>query len=377
MSGRSRESIQRELKTRYRNLEELLERQAKFGINTPLDLINQIHDEREAVAALEELLQNEIAVEAPTASLPADRQGRGASIQTLDDRDWDNLLRRIRDGNCTPLIGPGVGAELLPSDQEIAQGWAQEHSYPLDDPANLPRVAQFLAITRDPAFPAEDLAGRWQSLNTRPNFREPTEPHSFLAGLPLPLYITTHYADFMCQALEYRLRRPHRELCRWSQHLRDLPSVFDPSSTFDLNPANPVVFHLFGHIQMPESLVLTEDDYLEFLINISKDQNVVPRRVQKTLVNTSLLFLGFELTDWRFRILFRGLIASLERSLRRTRVAVQLTPKPPANAAVTTDHVRWYFEDYLTKDDVRVYWGSSLDFIRELQERWEEFNGRT
>lgn len=377
MPGRSVESIQRELKTRYRNLGELQERQAKFGINTPLDLINQIHDEREAIAELEELLKVAPATEAPAGlDLPLERRGRASGIQTLDDRDWDNLLRRIKDGNCTPFLGPGLYEGILPSDREIAQAWALEHRYPLSDPLNLPRVAQFLAITRDPAFPAEEIARRWQNPKTRPNFREASEPHSFLAGLPLSLYITTNYDDFMVQALNYRLRKTTREVCRWNSYVRDYPSVFDPGSTVEISPASPVVYHLFGHAQTPDSMVLTEDAYLDFLVNISRDQNIIPRRIQKALVNTSLLFIGYELTDWRFRVLFRGLIASLERSLRRTRVAIQLGPQPPENSEITVDHVRWYFEDYLAKDDVRIYWGSSFDFIKELSERWTDFNER-
>jgi hypothetical protein len=377
MLGRNRESIQRQLKDLYRNLDEFEERRAKFGINAPIELINEIHDAREKIAELEELLKTTVADEAlADAAQSAQRPGRGSGIRTLEDRDWDNLLRRIKDGNCTPFLGPGISHGILPSDREIAQAWAKEYVYPLADADNLPRVAQFLAITRDPAFPAEDIGRRWQTLKTRPNFREATEPHSFLAGLPLSLYITTNYDDFLFEALSYRLRQPTRELCRWNNYVRDLSSVFDPGSTVEIGPANPVVYHLFGHTQLPESMVLTEDEYLDFLVNISKDQNIIPRRIQKALVNTSLLFIGYELTDWRFRILFRGLVASLERSLRRTRIAIQLGPQPPENPEVTADHIRWYFDDYLGKDDVRIYWGSSLDFIKELQERWIEFNER-
>ena len=126
------------------------------------------------------LLKHATVAEGPAdAALAAEKRGRGSSIQTLDDRDWDNLLRRIKDGNCTPFLGPGISAGLLPSDLEIAQAWAEEHRYPLGDNDNLPRVAQFLAIIRDPAFPAEDIARRWQNLKTPPNFREAAEPHSF------------------------------------------------------------------------------------------------------------------------------------------------------------------------------------------------------
>ena len=35
-------------------------------------------------------------------------------VSTLEDRDWENLLRRIKDKKCTPFIGAGAAAEILP-----------------------------------------------------------------------------------------------------------------------------------------------------------------------------------------------------------------------------------------------------------------------
>ncbi len=377
MPGRSQESIQRQLKICFRNLDELEERRAKFGINAPIDLINQIHDIRDEISQLEGILSDKHAVEPAAPASTVIGQRKGATIETLAERDWDSLLRRIQDGNCTPFIGPEVCRKVLPRGSEIAQRWAEKHSYPLGDVHNLPRVAQFLATTRDPAFPAESLAHHLQSIQAQPNLRDGNEPHSFLASLPLPIYITTNYDNFMTQALKYRMRQPTQELCRWNDYVRDIPSVFDPGSNVDISPAHPVVYHLFGHAQIPESMVLTEDDYLDFLVRISRQPEIIPRPIQKVLVKTSLLFIGYQLNDLRFRVLFRGLIASLERSLRRTRVAVQLVPDPPAIEGITQDHVRWYLEDYLAKDDVRVYWGSSFDFIKELRERWEDFIGQS
>jgi hypothetical protein len=58
MPGRSKESMERQLKINYRNLDELEERRSKFGINAPIDLINQIHDVREEIAHIEEMLSN-------------------------------------------------------------------------------------------------------------------------------------------------------------------------------------------------------------------------------------------------------------------------------------------------------------------------------
>jgi hypothetical protein len=295
-------------------------------------------------------------------------------MNTLEDRDWDSLLRRIKHGNCTPFLGAGACAGFIPLGSEIAQRWARDHGYPLSDPWNLPRVAQFLAIKRDPMFPKDEIVSRFQTV-IPPDFGASCEPHAVLADLPLPIYITTNYDDFMTRALRSRHRSPSRELCRWNSLVRDRPSVFDPGSGAEVSVANPVVFHLHGHDEVPESLVLTEDDYLDFLVNVSRDPQIIPRRIQKALASTSLLFIGYRLADWDFRVLFRGLIGSLERSLGRIRVAVQLAPEPPEIGGITQEEVQQYLEDYLAQDDVRVYWGKANDFVQELKERWEAFDG--
>jgi hypothetical protein len=303
-------------------------------------------------------------------------EGEGSTIQALDDRDWDSLLYRIKAGKCTPFIGPEVCREIFPPDSEIARTWATKHVYPLDDIENMPRVAQFLAVKRDPAFPADEMVRQLAGIEAQPDFGDPNEPHSFLAGLPLPIYITTNYDNFMMQALKHHSQNATREVCRWNKYVKDVPSVFDVDSKVKVSQTSRVVYHLFGHTELSESMVLTEDDYLDFLVNISRNQSIIPAQIEKSVVQTSLLFIGYRLSDIRFRVLFRGLIASLERSLRRTSVAVQLRPEPPDTADITESQVREYLQEYLSRDDVRVYWGDSFEFIRELKGRWEEFNDR-
>jgi hypothetical protein len=67
---------------------------------------------------------------------------------------------------------------------------------------------------------------------------------------------------------------PRRELCRWNESLDGGESVFD--TDFSPTPANLVVYHLHGHT-LPESLVLTEDDYLSFLANIARNSKLLGR----------------------------------------------------------------------------------------------------
>ena len=76
-------------------------------------------------------------------------------------------------------------------------------------------------------------------------------------------------------------------------------------------------------------MVLTEDDYLAFLVEISTDnsERMLPSAIRNALASTSLLFVGYSLSDWDFRVLFRGLMGSLGRTLGMTSIAVQLDPR--------------------------------------------------
>jgi len=290
--------------------------------------------------------------------------------EKLEERDWNLLLRRIKAGKCTPFLGAGACFGVLPLGCDIAQKWAQEHQYPLEDCHDLARVAQFLAVQYDPMFPKEEILEQWFKEVTPPDFTEPDESHGVLADLPLPVYMTTNYDDFMVQALESRHKDPKRELCRWNQLVKDQPSIFD--SGFTPTVANPVVFHLHGHDKVPESLVLTEDDYLDFLVNISRDQALLPPRIQEALTGASLLFIGYSLADWDFRVLFRGLVTSTESSLRRISVTVQLPPQSTDAPEPTQQRVQKYLDEYFNKIDMRVYWGTAREFVAELRQRCQK-----
>jgi hypothetical protein len=121
-------------------------------------------------------------------------------------------------------------------------------------------------------------------------------------------------------------------------------------------------------------LVLTEDDYLDFLVNTSRDRDLLPPRIQEALTGASLLFIGYSLADWTFRVLFRGLVTPTEPSLRRISVTVQLPPVPNDAPDSTQQQVQKYLDEYFNRIDMRVYWGTAKEFAAELRQRWEEFS---
>jgi len=288
----------------------------------------------------------------------------------LEDGDWDILLRRIKDGKCTPFLGAGVNAGLLPLGADIAKKWAAHYHYPLEDSWDLARVAQFLAVRRrDSMFPKEEAIKELSNVGP-PDFTKQALPHGILADLPLPVYLTTNYDDFMAMALRSRNKSPQVEVCRWNDSLQSETSVFSSPAGFQPTVGNPLVYHLHGHQDRIESLVLTEDDYLDFLVCISRDQTLLPPRVERALTGASLLFIGYRLADWNFRVIFRGLVTNKPVSQRRISVAVQL---PPAVTDVE-QNAQKYLTEYFDDIKVRVYWGTADEFIAELRTRWAAFS---
>jgi hypothetical protein len=298
---------------------------------------------------------------------------------TFDDPHWDVLLQRIRDGKCTPFLGAGACHPFLPTAKDVALSWAQEHSYFERDASrrsNLAVVAQYLAVTRDPMFPKHDFVRRIQSCDA-PDFFEEDEPHGVLADLPLPIYLTTNCDDFIVRALESRQKAPVRDMCQWTQFLRESAereseSELESRRAVEPDPRNPLVFHLHGVAHQPRSLVLTEDDYLEFLVSVSQGDEVLPARVKEALTDSSLLFVGYSLQDLTFRVLWQGLVAPRPKGSRYGSVSVQLVPVPDDATEEERRAAKEYWEEYFAELKVRVYWGTARQFARELRSRWQQ-----
>jgi hypothetical protein len=290
----------------------------------------------------------------------------------MDEADWTRLVRQLRDGHCTPFLGAGACAGTLPGGGDLSERWADEYAYPFDDRRELPRVMQWAATTMaDAVFIREQVTGALAGIGP-PDFSDPEEPHRLLASLPLPLYLTTNYDDFMLRALEHAGKRPRRAICPWYRGSRVDPEVFeiDPADRRD----QPVVYHLHGSFTDPKSLVLTEDDYLEFLIGLAMDraaarQQVIPAYVLEALSTKPLLFIGYSLRDWTFQVLFRGVLRAISPVQHRRHVSVQLAPLPASVPSADRIRTQDYLARHLNNLNVSVYWGTAHEFCRELRSR--------
>lgn len=251
--------------------------------------------------------------------------------------------------------------------RQIAEDWSNRFRYPLPDQQDLARVAQYLAVKhKDGLYPKELLL---RQLAVSPlDFLNALKADKLrclmsLASLPLRFYVTTNYDDLLARCLQQVNKTPIREFCRWNRQLRNTQSIFDGRKPVEPMDGAPVIFHLHGNEQDRRSLVLTEDDYLDFLIAISANKKIVPARIQQALSDSSLLFIGYGLKDINFRVIHRGLIQQLESGLRPMSVSVQLDHGDVSS--------REYLEQYFQGMYVRVYWGSAEQFASELLDRWQ------
>src|SRR5262249_58239051 len=108
----------------------------------------------------------------------------------------------------------------------------------------------------------------------------------------------------------------------------------------------PLVYHLFGMFDEPDSLVLTEDDYFDFLIGVTNNKDLIPISVRQALADTALLFLGYRLDDLSFRVLFRSIISQEGRSRRKKYAHIAGQILPEEGRFLQPERARAYLEPY-------------------------------
>jgi hypothetical protein len=136
----------------------------------------------------------------------------------------------------------------------------------------------------------------------------------------------------------------------------------------------PLIYHLHGDIYTPQSMVLTENDYIDFIVSLSRDDrnSILPPIIRRTFADTILLFIGYSLEDINFRIIFRNIIDYLGIRFQLRSIAVLLAPKHHSDDKI--DQSQKYLDQY-TKNmfKIHVYWGDASEFSAELRSRWDRF----
>lgn len=212
------------------------------------------------------------------------------------------ILEAINRGRCILL----VGSDVVFDDKEhssvsLTRRLAQKLTKSLPNrasamPDDLAHVAQLRKNAKgrfDLEFEVEEFYASQQG----PTF----EFHRYLAGLPFTLCLTTTPDDFMTQAFCEIGKRPIKKFYHFRKHRETNLSV--PTRE------HPIVYSLFGHLSELDSLVLTETDLLDYLVNVVKGTPSLPPFIAGQLADrqTSFLFLGFGFQQWYLRVFLHAL----------------------------------------------------------------------
>ena len=308
----------------------------------------------------------------------------GGLLRVFDENAWKRTVYYIKDGHCTPFIGAGASFGYLPLASELARDLAREYRYPFDDADNLARVSQFAAVQEgDRQYIKRKFAADMFANVSVPDYHAPDEPYGLLAELELPIYVTTNYDDFIFDALKGRGRDPLRAICPWyttdETAIKEATKQFSEAAGYAPDKRKPIVYHLHGHHGTPESMVLTEDDYIDFLVRVSRDPGLLPSAIRGSLGIQMLLFIGYSLADSTFRVIFRGLLSERPATSGARHVSVQLPPssdenKADADAPAEAERllrVQEYLDSYFEEQRIAVCWQKAREFTAELRRRWE------
>jgi hypothetical protein len=312
---------------------------------------------------------------------------------------WPSLLRGIQSGRCTPILGPGLTEALMGSLRDLTQRWAEELEFPLAyyERDSLPQVAQFRTVDQS-RFTAEDewlshlrasiqknsslppeLTSPKASLNAMLKAaheqlvaRDEFEPHKVLAQLPIRIFITANTDELLEEALRAAGKKPITMVCPWREFSEQFEAPVDDDDDLDPTPETPLVYHLFGLLSQPDSLVLTEDDIFEFLIGITRHMKSIPDQVGRALTDSALLILGFQTSEWSFRVLMKVLLTKEGNSLLRRHAHIAAQIEPEENRMLNPARARRYLETYFARGsdvEINVYWGTPHEFMKELSAR--------
>jgi hypothetical protein len=172
----------------------------------------------------------------------------------------------------------------------LANALAQRCGYPADEALTLPRVTGYYELVRDRANLVTFLLDRLDVQGLRP-----AQTHQLIAYLKPHTIVTTCYDRLLEQALQ-QINQPYTAI------------VGNTDVAFAEENKTMLVW-IWGVLDQPDTLVITEDDHRNFLKNRGNLSDVL----RGELARRTWLFLGFDLEDeW-----IRGFYDTVQRGLDR------------------------------------------------------------
>jgi hypothetical protein len=224
-----------------------------------------------------------------------------ALATSLHEYDWRTLALSIKQGDCILMLGPDAVTESInSSDVPLMDSFAGYLCDRLRDRVEIPKgchVIQVAQAFKNAFGGSSDLqAAADEFFQAKEGLRN--EVLLNLAALPFRLVINTNPGNQMEDA--FRSVDGKQPETDWYQ-FKGAPKQMVHEGTVE----TPLVYHLYGNINDPKSLVLAEDDLLDFLVNVVSKSPALPNNILSAFrsKDNCFLFLGFGFKQWHLRML--------------------------------------------------------------------------
>lgn len=209
---------------------------------------------------------------------------------------------------------PPVGSQLS---KLLAERCELSRHAPHENPENLQRVSLFYQITRNRSQLVDAV------VDAVHKDKQPSPMLHALAELDFPLIITTNYDQLLERALRDANKEPR-------------PVIYTPDELIptadrrDQTVESPIVFKVHGDVFAPETIVITDEDYIRFVLRMNdKDPyNPIPLSLKFFLTGWTTLFVGYSLLDYNLRLLFMTLRWRTDKANMPAMYSVDFHPDP-------------------------------------------------
>ncbi len=276
--------------------------------------------------------------------------------------NWDDLIELItRDQRVVPVLGPELlqlpNQAGLTCNQFLARKLAERLGFHSAEGATLAEVVTALfAQGRHPAEITVELHAIHRDFLSGLNPGDLPEALRLLAEIrDFPLLISTSIDGLLSASLRDSRERAPGVFAAHLGAFTDLPRNW-------LQGPKPTVYQLFGQIGVTPGFALTEEDVLEFIIQLQSDSRR-PECLFDELRTRHLLLIGTRLPDGLMRLLIRtlhGARLSEDKRTVITLVASDLKQNPGLAPFLRAVNPRTCIYEE----------GDTLTFVRELRRRW-------
>ena len=225
-------------------------------------------------------------------------------INEWDEKHWDQLIYSIRHDKCILMLGPYASleindetGELSSSSELLTNELAAEVPDCIEnwgiDVNSLQQVAQCYQKKEGRIGLLTKISGFYEK---RKNWTSPI--HEDLSHLPFSLSITSSPDNMLFNAIK---EHPDKSPKVASYNYKGKAVKIDCLGS----PAEPFIFHLYGRFDDDNSLVITENDLLEYLINVASKKPGIPEIILSELQDREkcLMFVGFGFKHWYLKVL--------------------------------------------------------------------------